>query len=227
MYLVYATIPRPAVLPAGLEGEIAHDRGYLAHLALVECLGTHAPRPYRVLSVSPRSVVILGYSDLPAPALIERGAGRLQPGDVHTRSLDTNAWATGQRLRFDLLTLPVKRKNGKDKYRTRAEVDVWIDRDNLAEDRPTVYTRWLADRLAIQGGAELVGRPEVTWRMVELVRSTHKQDRPWRMMQRTAASFTGVLRVRDADAFAALVRGGVGRARAFGYGMTLIRRMEG
>ena len=37
------------------------------------------------------------------------------------------------------------------------------------------------------------------------------------------ATFTGTLTVRDADAFAALLARGVGRHRAFGFGMLLLR----
>ena len=36
-------------------------------------------------------------------------------------------------------------------------------------------------------------------------------------------TFSGVLRVTDTDAFGALLARGVGRHRAFGYGMVLLR----
>jgi CRISPR system Cascade subunit CasE len=47
--------------------------------------------------------------------------------------------------------------------------------------------------------------------------------RPKRPVQGPDAVFTGVLQVRDSDAFAALVARGIGRHRAFGFGMLLLK----
>jgi CRISPR system Cascade subunit CasE len=47
--------------------------------------------------------------------------------------------------------------------------------------------------------------------------------RPLRPQLGPDATFTGVLQVRDPDAFAGLLARGIGRHRAFGFGMLLLR----
>jgi CRISPR system Cascade subunit CasE len=99
--------------------------------------------------------------------------------------------------------------------------------------REAVYREWVAGRMS--GGAELLETRLVSLRDARLWRKgtpgegapqrMHGHRRPERsgrtMLGRREAVFEGSLRVRDAAAFSALLARGVGRHRAFGFGMLL------
>ena len=92
------------------------------------------------------------------------------------------------------------------------------------EGREEVYGKWLARELQRNGAAE----PEVSPRLTGF-----KRDKLYRrgaqaasVLQRPNAVMEGVLRVADRDAFQALLRRGIGRHRAFGFGMLLLRPVK-
>jgi CRISPR system Cascade subunit CasE len=107
-----------------------------------------------------------------------------------------------------------------------------------AADEPTreaVYREWVVARM--NGAAELLDTRLVSLRDARLWRKgtpgegvpqrMHGHRRPEQagrtMLGRREAVFEGRLRVRDAAAFSALLARGVGRHRAFGFGMLLLR----
>lgn len=105
--------------------------------------------------------------------------------------------------------------------------------------REEIYRDWLAARMA--GGATLLSarivalRDAALWRKGEPGVSSGRQTArrmydgarrrhgPRTQIGRREAVFEGVLRVEDADVFAALLARGIGRHRAFGFGMLLLR----
>jgi CRISPR system Cascade subunit CasE len=109
--------------------------------------------------------------------------------------------------------------------------------DGEAEEptREAVYRDWVAGRM--NGAAELLETRIVSLRDARLWRKgtpgegvpqrMHGHRRPQQagraMLGRREAVFEGRLRVRDAAAFSALLARGVGRHRAFGFGMLLLR----
>jgi CRISPR system Cascade subunit CasE len=149
------------------------------------------------------------------------------------------------------LRAPGKSRAGTDR-RGRArtgtrEVDLFLkeawSRPGEEVDRGEVYRRWLEARLAEGGGEMLDGRLH-RFEQAPLVRRRHAAadgsggDGPPRrlhrveegrrtMARRPDATFRGTLRVADPDRFAALLARGVGRHRAFGFGMLLLRPPPG
>ncbi|GAB4211209.1 MAG: hypothetical protein OHK0013_32690 [Sandaracinaceae bacterium] len=123
----------------------------------------------------------------------------------------------------------------------------WQEPFDVQADRERVYGNWLADELArlrpdarpwpvTAKAAELVpepdrdGKPKLV-RLVELRRDAFVRTRSGlppgdgrRRGERPNAVLEGTLRVTDADAFRALLARGLGRHRAFGFGMLLLRR---
>lgn len=84
-----------------------------------------------------------------------------------------------------------------------------------------MYRDWLARHLAA-GGVEPERLALDSFRLSGTQR--RGSDRALHHLRRGPdALFSGVLRVADPDAFAALLARGVGRHRAFGYGMLLLR----
>jgi CRISPR system Cascade subunit CasE len=81
----------------------------------------------------------------------------------------------------------------------------------------------LAGELARRGGAKLVvSRVEAQRRSI-LVRRTHGTARRSHLTERPDVLFGGTIEVTDAQAFPQLLERGVGRHRAFGFGMMLLR----
>jgi CRISPR system Cascade subunit CasE len=88
-----------------------------------------------------------------------------------------------------------------------------------------VYAEWLARELA-RGEAASVERLQLDgFRLAASVRkgSAAEGRRPARRVAGPDALFSGELTVRDPAGFAALLARGVGRHRAFGFGMLLLR----
>jgi CRISPR system Cascade subunit CasE len=110
-------------------------------------------------------------------------------------------------------------------------LDVWAD-------RARVYRAWLARELAavrpdaepavLRPAATLVEAELVEFARVPLRRKGARPDAPApkRGIERPDAVLEGRLRVDDADAFRALLARGLGRHRAFGFGMLLLRLAE-
>ena len=98
----------------------------------------------------------------------------------------------------------------------------WLDRELLAA-RPSTGGRETATRCAELVTTEDLGTNEPRRaRMVELRREPFFQGGA--RGERPNVVLEGTLRVTDADTFRALLARGVGRHRAFGFGMLLLRR---
>jgi CRISPR system Cascade subunit CasE len=139
-----------------------------------------------------------------------------------------DAWHPGQRLGFDLRVRPVVRLASALEGRTEtgaplslrkgAETDAFLAavlRGNATE-RETVYLDWLGERLAPAARLD----PDTTC-LASFRRSVVQRN--GRRIEGPDATVHGTLTVTDAAAFADLLAGGIGRHRAYGYGMLLLR----
>jgi CRISPR system Cascade subunit CasE len=81
----------------------------------------------------------------------------------------------------------------------------------------------LRGQLARSGAARFQEAKLVRFQRERLARQTHRGERRWEFCDRPDATMTGTLEVADAAAFHALLTRGVGRHRAFGFGMLLLR----
>lgn len=211
----------------------ALDEGLALHHLLGEVFGPAMLQPFRLL-VAPRAErgTLYAYSatdaeDLRATAAVTTGPGE---GEVlpleRLRSIprpDT-AWREGQRLGFDLRARPVVRllrgiEGPEGSFAKGTEVDCFLPQAlGPGETRPreAVYLDWLDDRL---GDAASIERD--TTRLASFRRS--KVQRGKRRIEGPDAVFHGTLTIRDPAAFAQMLARGVGRHRAYGYGMLLLR----
>ena len=111
------------------------------------------------------------------------------------------------------------------KYRAGAEIDAWVYQNWFAKDRPggsreQVYGLWLERRLA--GAAELESVRVEAFNRQQLVRRSHGEPRRAQILERPQVLLRGVLRVSEAAPFHRLLAQGVGRHRAYGFGMLLL-----
>ena len=172
------------------------------------------------------------------------------PADcVQSKAMPDN-WRAGQRLGFEVIIRPVVRSRGvgaiiegydsvhdaaarcpdyKRGART-VEIDAFqykgspLDRGAMRESgrtREVVYSEWLNKRLSRCGGASLEGGKATlqSFRRTRAVRKLRGAS-----SEGPSALMRGTLVVGDNPAaFAELLRRGVGRHRAYGYGMLLLR----
>ncbi len=202
------------------------DLGYVLHAALAAAFGPMAPKPFALLHPPRREASILGYTTHAGAALRDQAAAFAEPEVYAMLGLDRIAdkpmpdrFATGQRLGFGIRGRPVVRSD-RDGNRDRViEKDVFLQ-SPPGSDRGGVYADWLARQLTA-GGARVLRVTLDSYRRTRVQR--RGSDRSLHLSEGPDANFSGMLEVTDADAFAHLLARGVGRHRAFGFGMLLLR----
>ena len=210
------------------------DPDHAMHCLLAECFGDLAPRPFRLMA--PRGVtrgVLYGYARADAETLKEEAqaiADPLQFSLIRTDRLDTKPmpaeWRTGKRLGFEARVRPVRRRARSVDYASGGEFDAYQleaiqhPKGGMDRDRESVYTDWLNEQFRRIGGANLIAEET---RMVSFRRSRAFRRPNSRYTEGPDAVMRGVLTVTDSDGFKNLLTRGVGRHRAYGYGMLLLR----
>lgn len=237
---------------AGLPGQ---DQGYVLHRALRDAFGGLAPQPFRALDALDRPLKVLGYGPADeaglreALALAQPDLDRVFPSDAIAAKPMPAAFTSGKLLGYEVRICPIVRTarqagEGAPKRELDAFVHATIGLPCEQDvDRESVYRHWLATRL-IEGGAELIEATMVAFSLTGLVRRRHaspsgrtetREGGPQRLYaprgrtaaRRPDATFRGRLRVTDPLRFAQLLARGVGRHRAFGFGMLLLRPTAG
>lgn len=224
------------------------DLGYLVHCQLGELFGELAPAPFAVVGQEGRHTVVLAYSDHSAADLL---AGARQPGSLRALARGEGAieskalpasFDRGQVLSFEARVCPVVRMSSAGpRHAKGAEVDAFVhhcwqvgDRA-IPADREEVYRRWFSSQLERHGGARLLVLPDSdlepraacrvsSFKLDRLTRRTQGDDRKAHSSFRPNAVVEGLLEVTDGSAFLGLLRRGIGRHRAFGFGMLLVKR---
>lgn len=211
------------------------DLGYALHALLHAAFGEHAPQPFRYLDAEQG---LLAYTRLSAAELAQLtaladpdvaaalGLGQtLHHAGMSVRPFPSQ-WTSGHVLGFEVRVRPIIREG-----KTGRERDAFLAAIEKSEgselDRSEVYVQWLRDLLARQGGAELVDASVVRYQLLGVTRKSQKSSsddaRHSRLVSGPDAVLTGQLRVTDPQTFAQLLAGGVGRHRAFGFGLLLLR----
>jgi CRISPR system Cascade subunit CasE len=212
------------------------DIGYALHIALHEVFGDHAPRPFYYRDAR---AGLLAYSSRTADELRE-AASLANPELAIALGLDEASgspglnvrpfplrWSAGRVLGFDVRVRPVHR--GHD----GREFDAYIAAASRQQGperllRQAVYAQWLEREFTATGAASIVEARVTRFQLTSVLRrsrpdATTGGARKSRTVHGPDAVFSGHLRVGDPDAFAHLVARGVGRHRAFGFGMLRLR----
>ncbi|MGH6816800.1 MAG: type I-E CRISPR-associated protein Cas6/Cse3/CasE [Hyphomicrobiaceae bacterium] len=209
------------------------DLGYALHQALVETFGAAALKPFRLIE---KRGELLGYCPHDTAALKEYAdLQRTQAQHwesasdaIGLPSLDTrpmpDRWTAGRRYRFEIRARPVVRMSHAKERGIPHERDVFcaaIDGRDPKEwpDRRETYRDWLAKQFRVSGGAE----PILT-QIVAMKRSkAHRRGNSRTVVvEGPDVLFAGTLQVADPGKFPSFLARGIGRHRAFGYGMLLL-----
>lgn len=242
LYLLH-TQPDPQRLAAWAARHRLLDRegdlGYALHALLHAAFGEQAPQPFRYLDAEQG---LLAYTRLDATGLAQcvalaepdvsaaLGLGQThQHGGMNVRPFPTQ-WAVGHTLGFEVRVRPIIREG-----ETRRERDAFLaaaEKAGVGElDRGDVYVQWLRDWLVRQGGAELIDARMTRYQQLGVTRKSQKggadEVRYSRLVNGPDAVLAGQLRVTSSQAFAQLITHGVGRHRAFGFGLLMLRPVRG
>ena len=214
------------------------DQDHAMHCLLVECFGEMAPKPFRLILPRGGSTgVLYGYGVSTADALNEAAAicaDPLQSRILPAHLLDSKAmpkrWQTGKRLGFETRIRPIVRRSRRNGNGPSGECDVFVweaakqPKGGMKRSREDVYTEWLSQQFEKIGGAslEIGGTKLVSFQRSCAVRShgTRYSEGPDALMRR-------ILKISDPTRFLGLLARGVGRHRAYGYGMLLLRPARG
>ena len=222
----------------GINGERARDMGYVLHQLLSDLFGRKGIQPFRLFyNRNRRPANLYGYSKKTAEELgqLAQEVGTpdsldvIQPEALKSKPMPERL-ENGRLLGFDVRTRPVIRL-GKESERRGipaplhrgSEIDLydWLTRQNHEEKKETqreplrVYQRWLSDRL------------EDCARIRRCKLASMTQTQAWRGEQRSPTGrdivLHGAVEVSDSDRFNARLAEGIGRHKAYGYGMILLR----
>ncbi len=212
------------------------DTGYMVHGVLRALFGDAAPAPFGVTAARSRRLVMLGYGPADHRELAERARAAADPLALAVLDLASLCskpmpveWRAGALWRFEASICPVVRISGRSTGEASREVDAflhrcWREGPQVKVDRATVYRDWLGNELNRDGAARVVDARMVRFRRERLFR----RDRSGAVSrsarcERPSVTMAGTLEVTAPQAFAALLRRGLGRHRAFGFGMLLLR----
>lgn len=221
---------------------IAFDEGRALHHLVDEVVGPGVLRPFRLLvPLRQTKGNLYAYSALDDESL--RAAAQIQAlpehlgvlflDDLKSKPMPLD-WRVGQRLGFDLRVRPVRRLRqdldipSGGRKRKGAEVDAFqvealhrypTNRDGMASEnrtREAVYLDWLAERLSGSATLDFSASKLTRFRRTRVARGERGSEGP-------DATIHGTLTITDPTTFATLLARGVGRHRAYGYGMLLLR----
>lgn len=229
---------------AGQVSGVSFDEGRVLHHLLSEMFGKGVLQPFRLLAApGARTANLYAYAAACSDELREAAASYAMPdalavcdpAGLQAKAMP-QAWRAGQRLGFDIRIRPIRRlmkpltQSDGSAFSKGAEVDAFLvealrsfpapgdGEGSMAESgrfRETVYAEWLAAQLGEAARLDAVPRL-ARFRRSRVARNGAGSDGP-------DATLHGTLTVGDPAIFAEKLAKGVGRHRAYGYGMLLLR----
>lgn len=211
------------------------DYGYALHALFAAAFGDLAPKPFRYLGGRQG---LLAYTTATLDNL-RLNASLAAPDVVRALGLDKlearpfpTVWRRGQRLGFETRVRPVVRtKDGRERdaflhaVGDMATPELASEQSSLAH-RQAIYTGWLARQLGAEGAAELGNTSMQSFALTRVLRRGGCGGNGKRKTTQTAGPdvvVKGLLHVGEPEAFNGLLARGLGRHRAFGFGMLLLR----
>lgn len=233
----------------GLTRKGTFDQGYAMHVLLCNLFGRKKLQPFRIFASERRKLGSLyAYSCLDASKLAQEADLFATPDclsvtqslrDFRSKEMPVN-FPKSQKYGFEIRIRPTRRlakelsdsRSGKT-YAKGAELDVYLasvlrylsQDENIGEDslkaasisRSDCYIDWLSERLS--DSADLL-KPDC--RLTSFKRSRCVRGKGPNI-EGPDVIIHGNLKVKDSIAFNHNVRNGLGRHKAYGYGMLLLR----
>ncbi|WP_022949628.1 type I-E CRISPR-associated protein Cas6/Cse3/CasE [Methylohalobius crimeensis] len=232
MYMIELKIDQAAWLRflhrEGLDDE---DFGYGLHAWLKAAFGELAPKPFRLFLKRPRPLRVLAYSTVDAAALRDRLTNFADPAvyaacpPEYVDSRKMPQWQSGRRLAFEVLCCPVRRRSTTSGVREKDVFLVHADhtpKKNIL-DRTSIYRQWLEEQFST--AAQIHDLRLEGFQLIRQTRRTQTKNHQRKRFHpmRPQALLRGECVIQEENKFFQLVARGIGRHRAFGYGMLLLR----
>ena len=230
----------------GLIERGSFDEGHALHVLLAAMFGTGVLQPFRLFASERRaSAALYAYADADVEALRDTAAAAappdclavIDPQTIQSKCMPA-AFEPGRRLGFDVRLRPVRRlrrdlidpqtgkqiSKGSEMDAFRLEVirrfpRGWTDSSATASKngvtRLSVYSEWLTERFGHAANVEQCAL--VAWKRSRAIRGAGRGP------EGPDATLHGTVTVSNSTLFAQILRNGVGRHRAYGYGMLLLR----
>lgn len=225
LHLLRIPIDAPRLLRFATEHGIKQEDetlGYTLHAWFAALFRDQAPKPFRYIE---RRSEVLAYASTDAATLLAQAQAfaspqawaALDPEGVASKPMP-QTWRAGQRLRLEVLTCPVSRKGSEEKDLYLRALDRLGD---AAPPRAEVYRTWFTEQWADAvrfDQLELLGMNARS----RLLRRARNGANRLRIVERPQALFGADAVIIDADRFSGLLARGIGRHRAFGFGMVLV-----
>ncbi|MGJ0505040.1 MAG: type I-E CRISPR-associated protein Cas6/Cse3/CasE [Methylocystis sp.] len=223
---------RERLLPPG------DDAGYAVHAVFAASFGDRAPKPFQLFAPGEPgggpSGRLLAYSSASLEDLRAHAAAFSDPTFSGVLNLDEaeakvmpHDFAPGTPLGFRVRIRPVRRTGrSRDGQTAAKERDIYSgarEGEAASATRGDLYGRWLKKQFARSTAAEVETYQIETLLQTRLMTRNQGERRSVSILVGPDATFSGVLRVKDSSAFAELLRRGIGRFRAFGFGMLLLK----
>ncbi len=220
------------------------DEGYALHKLLSESFGMRVLQPFRLFaSLRGRRGAIYAYCNIDRGELRDLAQSFAFPEVSDILKLNQlrckkmpSQFRRDQRLGFDIRVRPVRRsrleinpvtgsQTGRRSSRSEIDSYVWerVHSDSSAQSsaseqeltREGVYRNWLSERMG--SAAKLEECSLHAFKRSKVIRGQ------FRLNEGPDVILHGTLSVQDGDRFRYLLQNGIGRHRAFGYGMLLLR----
>lgn len=228
-YLLHAPVERRAFVQWASSRNVAPqgvvDDGLALHILLSALFGKGVLQPFRLFMPAQGEWSLYAYAAQPLEALLSL-AETVAPPEMlavlplarwRAKAMPTSL-AIGARLGFDLRARPVRRGAREwDAYQWEGETQHAGNPEGMAKagrTRELVYRAWLQERF---GDAATIETCRLT---------AFQRQRVWRNGQRLEgpdATLQGTLVLREEAEFLRLLAQGVGRHRAYGFGMLMLR----
>ena len=219
-----------------------NDIDHATHCMLTETFKEMAPRPFRMfLPTKTKRAQMLGYTTHSAADLKE--AAKLNATQIVQRTMDIENiqhkpvptdWQEGEIINFQVRLCPSRRalKHNVD-YSQLAntanppnEQDAYLnhlaicrENDLTPKGRQEVYVEWLNERITKHSGGHLqVGTCQLL--SYNKLQAQRRLNGPVYYLAET--TIAGSIAVTDPEEFQKLIANGVGRHKAYGFGMVLI-----
>ncbi|MBF0445563.1 MAG: type I-E CRISPR-associated protein Cas6/Cse3/CasE [Magnetococcales bacterium] len=226
--------------PKGKKRGAVFDEGRALHHLLDESFGASILRPFRLMVTPNRDQANLyAYSTTSAVQLVEtmqscampEHLSVIDPTSIQEKTMP-DEWLAKKRFSFDLRIRPVRRL-GKELagLRKGAEIDAFLyeilnpfaDREASEEQmlasgrsRLLVYSEWLQEKMV-----DIAAIHQEQTVMARYCRS--RIARGGAVLEGPDVTLHGVLEVKDGEKFFGVLQSGIGRHKAYGYGMLLLR----
>ena len=188
----------------------------------------HTPKPFMVKVNPDRNLAcgkLMGYTELEAEKLQEiarskqnaSSASVLEPSSIKTVRLPEN-WQRGTAVGFQTRVRPTYRTSHRHGQQKSMELDLYYKPGNESS-REETYIQWLEETLRTRGATPVENSTRIISCRTRNVTRQHGRG----VTSGPDALMEGTCIIEDPDLWTNAVRRGIGRHKAFGYGMLLLK----